>query len=473
MGNFKMLIGGVLVEGAETMDVINPATKAVIAQAPDCTEAELDQAVSAARGAFPKWSAKPIDERKSALRDLADAIETHLDEFAALLVAEQGKPRLAAERDILNGLTWLRETAELQLPETVVLDDAERRTVIQRVPLGVVAGLVPWNLPVYLAMLKVAPALVAGNTMVLKPSPTTPLVTLRIGELAAQVLPPGVLNIISGGDRLGPWVTAHPGIDKITFTGSIAVGKAVLANAKERLARVSLELGGNDAAIVLADVDPDKTADSLFQAAFYNTGQICIAPKRIYVHDAVYDRLRDALADRAAKAKVGNGAEPDTQLGPIQNRRQYERVTGLIERAHNAGLTFAYAGGIPDDAGFFVMPHIIDNPPEEAEIVQVEQFGPVVPLLRYTDIDDVVARANASAMGLGASIWSADTAAAAELAARLDVGTVWINNVFYINPMAPFSGAKQSGFGAEGGIEGFHEFTRTRTVHILHSHPNA
>lgn len=247
MDKLKMLIGGALLEGNETLDVINPATEAVIAQAPDCTQAELDQAVSAARDAFPLWSATPIELRKSMLRDWADAIEAHLDEFAALLTAEQGKPRQAAERDILNGLMWLRETAELQLSETVALDDSERRTVTQRVPLGVVAGLVPWNLPVYLAMMKVAPALVAGNTMVLKPAPTTPLVTLRIGELAMGILPPGVFNIISGSDRLGPWVTEHPGIDKISFTGSTAVGKAVLSNATERLARVSLELGGNDA----------------------------------------------------------------------------------------------------------------------------------------------------------------------------------------------------------------------------------
>lgn len=226
-------------------------------------------------------------------------------------------------------------------------------------------------------------------------------------------------------------------------------------------------------AIVLSDVDPDKTAESLFQAAFYNCGQICIAPKRIYVHDTIYDRFRDRLVAIAIKAKLGNGAKVDTLIGPIQNRRQYERVKGIIERAQQSGLRFAYAGGVPDGAGFFIRPHIVDNPPEEAEIVQVEQFGPIVPLLRFGNLEEVITRANACSMGLGASIWSADTGAAVKIAERLEVGNVWINNIFYTNPLAPFSGAKQSGFGAEGGIEGFYEYTRTRTVHILHDHPNA
>lgn len=473
MTSYKMLIDGALVEGTETMAVLNPATEKPIGQAPDCTPEELDRAVTAARNAFPGWAATPIAERKKVVLAISQTFETHAEELMQLLTLEQGKPRAGAEQDILGSATWMAATTHLELPEHVAQDDDERYSVTRHVPIGVVAGIVPWNYPIFLAVMKIAPALIAGNTMVLKPSPTTPLTTLRIAELIADVVPAGVLNVVSGSDRLGPWLTAHKDIDKISFTGSTAVGKHVMAGAADDLKKLTLELGGNDAAIVLPDVDPKKTAQALFWAGFYNSGQICIASKRFYIHEDVYDAVRDEMVAIASHVKVGHGADADTALGPIQNLRQYSRVKALIENAQKDGLTFAYEGGVPQGPGYFVHPHIVDNPPEDAEIVSTEQFGPIIPLLKYSDLDDAIARANGSEMGLGASVWSADTQAAMAVADRLDVGVVWINNILHLHPFASLSGAKLSGLGSEGGLEGLLDYTRVKTFHVLKTHVNA
>ena len=473
VAKYKMLIGGKLVEGAETMPVINPATEDVVANAPDCTRSELDQAVAAARKAFPAWSATPIEQRKQVLAAISQTIQDHAAELAPLLTAEQGKPLMGANMDIFGGAMGLLAVTQLEIPEHVIQDDNERYSFTRHVPLGVVAGIVPWNFPVMIALSKIGPGLLAGNTMILKPSPTTPLTTLRIGELIADVVPPGVLNIISGSDRLGPWLTSHEGINKISFTGSTAIGKKVMEGAADSMKRLTLELGGNDAAIILPDVDPKKTAEALFWAGFTNSGQICIATKRYYIHDSVYDQVRDEMAAIAANVKVGNGADPDTILGPIQNEKQYSRVKDIIENAKRNGLRFAYEGGIAQGPGFFIQPHIVDNPPEDAEIVQVEQFGPIVPLMKYSDLDDAISRANATTMGLGASVWSANTEAALEVAERLEAGNVWINNILHLHPHGAFAGAKQSGLGAENGVEGLLQYTQTKSYHVLKQHPNA
>jgi aldehyde dehydrogenase (NAD+) len=300
--------------------------------------------------------------------------------------------------------------------------------------------------------------------VVLKPSPFTPLATLKIGELSREILPPGVLNVISGGDDLGPWMTSHPGIDKISFTGSSRTGRKVMESAAGSLKRLTLELGGNDAAIVLPDVDVEKVAEQLFWAAFRNTGQICIATKRMYVHKDVYEPLRDALVAYAATVKVGDGAEQGTQLGPIQNKRQYERVLDLIRDSRDQGYKFLIGGETSTAPGYFVPVTIIDNPPEDSRIVQEEQFGPVLPLLKFDSLDEAVSRANASDYGLGGSVWSSDPDKALAVGAQLQTGTVWINETQYLTPLAAFGGHGQSGLGVEGGLEGLLEYTNPQTI---------
>jgi aldehyde dehydrogenase (NAD+) len=359
---------------------------------------------------------------------------------------------------------WCMGAASLA-PESKVIEDTEERRIEQRrQPLGVVAAIIPWNFPVLLAFQKIAPALVAGCTLLVKPSPYTPLTLLRIAELVGDLVPPGVLNVVSGGDQLGPMLTGHAGIDKISFTGSTATGKKVMANAAADLKRITLELGGNDAAIVMPDVDVEAVAPKLFWAAFVNSAQLCLATKRLYVHERIYEPLTRAIADYARTVVVGDGATAGVGLGPIQNEAQYRRVLDLIANARRDGLRFLFEGETPKGPGYFVPVTIIDNPPDDAPVVTEEAFGPVLPILRFDDVDDVIARANATLYGLGASVWSRDLEAADAIAARLDAGVVWINEIHHMSPLTVLAGRKQSGLGSENGQEGLHEFTAIKTV---------
>ena len=463
---FMMTIDGRPEATATHIDVINPATETVVATAPDCTSDQIDDAVAAARKAFPSWRDTPFADRQQALRTIAKILADNAEELKALLTAEQGKPHAAALGEIHAAAWWIGVVAETQLPETINDDMPGQRSITRHVPLGVVGAIVPWNFPILLAIWKIGPALLAGNTLVLKPSPLTPLSTLRLGELLRGVLPPGVLNIVCGGDAVGPWLTAHPGIDKISFTGSTATGRRVMASAAANLKRLTLELGGNDAAIVLPDADVVTIAEPLFWAAFTNSGQVCVAAKRIYVHDSLYDELSQALVRIASTVKLGNGADTDSQLGPVQNRAQFDRVTSLIRDSRDAGHRFLAGGDLPEGAGYFVPVTIIDNPPETARVVQEEAFGPVLPLLRYSDVEDAIARANDCEYGLGGSVWSSDIDKAAAVAARMETGTVWINSAQNLTPFAAFAGHKQSGLGVENGLEGFLEFTTPQTIHV-------
>lgn len=464
--SYTMTIGGQAVPGASSFDVLNPATGQVIGSAPDCTPEQLDAAVAAARKAFPAWSATPIEKRREALLGIAGVLGGNVEELKRLLTSEQGKPHEGAMGDILGGAYWCQATSTLEIPEKVVEESAERHGVTRHVPIGVVGAIAPWNFPIILAMFKVAPALLAGNTVVLKPSPFTPLTTLRMGELLRGVLPDGVLNIVTGGDALGPWMTSHPGIDKISFTGSSATGRKVMASAAETLKRVTLELGGNDAAIVLPDVDVAEVAEKLFWAAFGNSGQICIATKRMYVHKDIYEPLKTAIVDYAKTVKMGDGAEQGTQLGPINNKLQYERVLDLIADSKAKGYKFLMGGDVSPAPGYFVPITIIDNPPEDSRIVQEEQFGPILPLLSFDTLEEAIDRANASPYGLGASIWTADEAKALDISSRIAAGTVWINETQHLSPLGAFGGHKQSGLGSEGALEGLLEYTNTQTVYI-------
>lgn len=463
--DFTLTIGGKSVYGASTMDVVNPATEAVIAQAPDASPAQLDEAVAAARAAFPAWKRRPMAERQEAVRRMGEAILAHLDELKRLLTSEHGKPHADAERELRGAAYWCATYATFDLPETVTIDSPERRSVTRRVPIGVVGAIAPWNFPVSLAVWKLAPALLAGNTVVLKPSPFTPLTTLKVVELIKDLVPPGVVNAISGADSLGPLMTGHEGIDKIAFTGSTATGAKIMAGAAPSLKRITLELGGNDPAIVFPDVDIEATAKDLFWAAFANTAQICIAVKRLYIHEDIYEPFTKALVDYAATVKIGDGAQQGTGIGPIQNRQQYERVRALIDDAKAEGLTFLTgAEGAEQDKGYFIPVTLIDNPPDDARVVREEAFGPVLPLLKFNDADDVIRRANDTEYGLGASVWSRDLDLAEKVASEIDAGTVWINETRFLSPLTAFGGHKRSGIGVENGHEGLHEFTNAQTT---------
>lgn len=463
---YAMLIGGQLVDASEQLSVLNPATEQVIASVPDASAADLDAAIAAARAAFPAWSAKSMDERRAVLNAMGDAILANIDELKRLLTSEQGKPHHEAEGEVIGAGYWLKGAASLDLPVEVIEDSDERRMETRRVPLGVVGAIAPWNFPMILAMFKIGPGLLAGNTMVLKPSPFTPLTTLRFAQLIKDIVPAGVLNIVTGGDRLGPWLTAHPGIDKVSFTGSTQTGRRVMESAAPTLKRITLELGGNDPAIVLPDVDVAEIAPKLFWAAFNNNGQICIATKRMYIHKDIYEPLRDAIVEYAKTVKVGDGSEQGTQIGPINNRAQYDRVKGLIADSQAQGHSILLGGDAIEGPGYFIPVTIIDNPPEDSRIVQEEQFGPVLPLLKFDTVEEALTRANASEYGLGGSVWSADTDRALDIAQRVASGTVWVNETQHLSPVAAFGGRRQSGIGVEGGREGLMEYTATQTISV-------
>lgn len=463
---YRMTIGGRMVAADRSIDVINPATGAVFAEAPDCSAEQLDAAVESARAAFKGWRDTPLEDRQALLRKAARVIEAHSDELARLFTMEQGRPLQGALSEIAVGVAWLDTFAAMQPPIHRTDPDALEWIETRYVPLGVVCAISPWNFPVNLSLWKVAPALAAGNTMVLKPSPFTPLCILKIGELLNDVFPPGVLNVVSGNDDLGPMMTAHPGFAKISFTGSTATGKRVMESAARDLKRLTLELGGNDAAIVMPDVDVDAVAQKIFFGAFYNSAQICVATKRLYVHEKIYDRLRDKLAAIAAAVKVGDGSEKGTVLGPIQNKRQFDRVRDLIADAQSTGLTLIEGAPVPDNGGYFIPVTIVDNPPEDSRVVQEEAFGPVLPMLRFTDVEDVIERANASDYGLAGAVWSRDVNAAIDIARRIETGTVWVNQNLALRPDTPFAGMKQSGFGVENGMEGLLEYMAPQTVYV-------
>lgn len=462
---FPMTIDGRTVLAQRTAPVFNPATEQVIAQVPVAARDDLDNAVAAARTAFDGWSRTPVQTRQAAVTAIGDRLEAHAEEFLALLTAEQGKPRSMAEWEIYGSIAWFHEIAKQTLPEEILLDDGDRRVISRHTPLGVVAAIVPWNFPMLLAVWKIAPALVSGNTMIVKPSPFTPLCDLKLVEVVQDLLPPGVLSAVSGDDELGKWITSHRDIAKIAFTGSTETGRHVMRSAAETLKRVTLELGGNDPAIVLPDVDPAKVAPQIFWAAFQNNAQFCNAAKRVYIHDHVYDAVRDELVRYAQTVVVGDGADEATQLGPIQNRQQYDKVREYFEDCTANGYHFALGGSI-DAArpGWFVPVSIVDNPPENSRLVAEEPFGPILPLLRWTEEADVIARANNTIWGLGATVWGRDLHAVQRIGRQLEAGTVWLNEVHQYSPHQVFGGHKQSGIGAENSLHGLAEYTNHQTI---------
>ena len=465
MGAYKLLINGQMVDGELSMDVINPATEEKLADCPRASESQLNAAVAAAKAAFPAWSKTSIDERKAAVLKIADVVEANAAELAQLLTKEQGKPIEDATVEVYGMAAFCRYFTSLDLPVEVLEDSEGRRVEVHRNPLGVVGAIVPWNFPLILMAFKLPPALIAGNTLVIKPAPTTPLSTLRIAELIQDILPAGVINFITDANDLGAPMTAHPDVRKISFTGSTETGAKVMAGAAGLLKRITLELGGNDAGIVLDDVDPKETAQKLFDSAFQNSGQVCIAMKRLYVHENIYDEVCEELASIANDTVIGDGLEQGTKLGPLNNKMQYDKVKALIEEAKQDGNVIA-GGEFPDKPGYFIRPTIVRDIKEGSRLVDEEQFGPVLPVMSFADESEAVERANASAWGLGGSVWSASPERAYALAEQMDTGTVWINKHAELDPTIPFGGAKMSGLGNELGQEGLQEFTQQKIINI-------
>ena len=465
---FFLYIGGKPVNGASTMHVINPATEETVAVCPRADVAQLDEAVAQAKAAFKNWKKTPIAERRALLLEIADAIEKRAGEIAQLITAEQGKTIGDASAEVMGAVYMMRSMAQLDIAPQVLKEDANGKVVLHRTPLGVVAAITAWNVPVVLLAAKVTPALLAGNTVVAKPAPTTPLSSLVFGEICNSILPAGVFNIITDLNDLGDHLTNHPDVTKISFTGSTATGRKVLQNGASAFKRVTLELGGNDAAIVLDDVDPKAIAPKLFAAAMVNSGQICLAAKRAYVPESMYDAICEELAMLASAAVIGNGMDPKTQFGPVQNKAQYEKVKAYIAGARKEGRIIA-GGEIPEGPGYFIRPTIVRDIPDEASLVCEEQFGPVLPVMKYKTIDEVVERANKSDYGLGGTVWTKDPARGLEVAMQMDSGLLWVNQHLTVDPDISTGGAKHSGIGRELGPEGLHEFTQAHTIYVANS----
>jgi len=465
MTDFPMLINGVLVQGTGEQDVINPATEGVVAKAPRASAGQINEAVAAAKAAFPAWAARPVKERAAVLNAIADVIEANVEELGRLTTLEQGKPLPHAQFEAASAAAGFRYVAAQHLDVEVLEDSEHRRIELHRQPLGVVAAIIPWNFPLSLFTTKVASALLTGNTVVAKPAATTPLGTLRLAALVAGVVPAGVLNVVADANDLGAVLTGHPDVRKITFTGSTETGKKVMAAAADGLKRLTLELGGNDAAIVLDDADPKKVAPGLFQGAFVNSGQVCLAIKRVYADEKIYEPLVDELAALARAAVIGDGLEQGTQFGPVQNKAQYERLKGLLAEAREQG-TIVAGGELPEGPGYFVPLTVVKDIADGTRLVDEEQFGPILPVVRINGDEDALARANASPYGLGGSVWSADVSRAAALAARMESGSAWVNKHLDAGPDIPFAGAKSSGMGVEFGREGLLEFTQIHVVNI-------
>ncbi|MBX7430502.1 aldehyde dehydrogenase family protein [Mycobacterium sp. Y57] len=468
-----MTIGGKPVTGDEWVSVPNPAhLSAVVGRYPQGTIEHVEQAVEAASSAFPDWRATPVAERAALLAQAGALLAQPRDEWVSLLTAENGKLLREAVIDIAMGGEAISVYASHpEWTQDRVVDDERGRLVVRKQPLGVCVGIVPWNFPLTLASLKVGPALLAGNTLIIKVPEFAPLTTLRaLGEMAA-LLPPGVLNIVSGyGPEVGRALVTHPKVRKIAFTGSTETGRQIMADASGHLARLTLELGGNDAAVLLDDVDlSDEAIGRIVTGAFMYSGQICIDIKRLYVHESRYDELVDRLSVAVDKIVVGDGARPEVTMGPINNARQYDKVTKLLaetKRDADCVQLGSYADGTDVEDGYFLLPHLVLDPPDEMKVVATEQMAPILPVMKFSSDEEAVTRANGTEYGLGASVWSSDRDRAFSVADRMEAGMTFINghSLFALHPDAPAGGAKQSGHGYEMSQEALEGYTQLQAI---------
>jgi acyl-CoA reductase-like NAD-dependent aldehyde dehydrogenase len=468
MTAFALTIDGKSAPTAKTFDVLNPADETVVASCPEGTTQLVDAAIAAARRAFPQWSAVPDAERVAKLNAVADLIEQHHQELAELVVREQGKTLSGpgANLELGGAAAWTRVTASLTLPDQVIQDDKTARIVAHRKPVGVVGSITPWNWPLLIAVWHVMPAIRVGCTVVIKPSPFTPLSTLRLVELMNRILPPGVINVVTGGPEVGTHLATHAGIDKIVFTGSIATGRKIMGSGAQTLKRMTLELGGNDAGIVLPGTNIEPLLEKLFWGCFINAGQTCAALKRLYVHADQYEEVVRKFAAYCAGIPVGNGLDPANLIGPVANRMQLDKVVGYVDDARAQGARVVLGGQKTAGPGYFYPITVLADVSDEMRVVKEEQFGPVIPIVKYATVDEAIARANSLEVGLGGSVWGDDPNAAAKLATRLECGTAWVNQHGALHPMAPFGGVKCSGIGVEFNVDGLKEYTTIQVLNV-------
>lgn len=451
------LLSAITVPETEGRPILDAATREVLGYAPVHTVHDLEDAIQAARRAQPAWNAIGHAERSRVLHAIADDIDASAEDLAVILSREQGKPLNGpnARFEVQASSLWLRNTADTVLEPEVLFEDGPARSELYYEALGVVGAISPWNWPMMISVWQIAPALRMGNTVVAKPSEYTPLSVLALAEVFNRHLPEGVLRVVSGGREVGAELAAHADVDKIMFTGSTATGRHIISSSANNLARLTLELGGNDAGIVLPGTDVASVAEGLFWGAFVNTGQTCAALKRLYVHESQYEEVVGALAQIASRMPIGNGLDERNVLGPLQNEKQFDVVSHLVDDAREQGARIVVGGAPAPELGpLFYRPTIVADIEDGALLVDEEQFGPVLPVIRYTDVEDAIARANASEQGLCASVWGNDSNETFAVAQRVQAGTVWINQHAAPNPVVPFGGIKNSGYGLEFGVHG-------------------
>ncbi len=465
---FQLSINGQAVAGdAGSFPIHNPANGELLGHAPISSDQQVHAAVAAAKAAQPAWAALTWDERRSYLKRLILVLKEQTDYLAHWITREQGKP-LAGPGSMFEMqacIGWTQVATTLELPVEVAFEDDTRRDEVHRKPIGVVAAIAPWNWPLLIAIWQIMPSLVAGNTVVLKPSEYTPLGSLEMVRLFNTVLPPGVLNTVCGDGTVGDVLVRHPDIQKVMFTGSEATGRKIIAASSHNLSRLTLELGGNDAAIVLPDVDPQAIAQDLFWGAFINMGQTCACAKRLYVHDSKYEAVILALQALALAMPMGDGLQDGVVLGPIQNKMQFQKVCSLVENAKQHGARIV-TGGAPRGDGLFYPITLVADIEDGSRLVDEEQFGPVLPIIRYSDVNEAVRNANRLSAGLGASVWGSNLVQAQAIAQQLQAGTVWINQHGAIHPMVPFGGIKASGYGVEFGHDGLKGVTVPQVISL-------
>jgi succinate-semialdehyde dehydrogenase/glutarate-semialdehyde dehydrogenase len=457
----------------QALAVTNPAEGQVFAEVPGGTEADVEAAVKAASAAFADWSALAVSRRGEVLATAAHHVEQHLDELVPLLTREQGKTLRDSRIELTKAIDTLLHYAglakALRGAHAPNLDPGVDGIVLRR-PLGVVAAIVPWNFPTTLLCNKLAPAVVAGNTVVAKPAGTTPLTTLRFADLLSDGgLPDGVFNVVTGGGAVtGNALVRHPGVRKIAFTGSTPVGERIMALAARGTKRVTLELGGSDPMIICDDADLDAAASAASMGRFYNCGQACLAIKRVYVFESVADRVIDTVTAKAKRLKVGRGDVKGSQMGPLHTAAGRDEVAGQVERTLSMGGTLVAGGAAPDDPelgdGYFYAPTVVVDPPHDSPMATEEVFGPALPIWRVRDLEEAIERANASIYGLGSSVWTRDLHRARQAAERIEAGYTWINSRTKVYDELPFGGWKASGYGKEHGAEAFDFYTETKSV---------
>lgn len=463
----KIVIGSDLIKPAgESFDVLNPATGSLLQSCTSASSEQVDLAIATAKHAFTAWSEQTHESRQQALLKVADTIAENIDELARILVLEQGKPLQAAKNEINGAVAFTRFFSNLTLPHETVVNNDEKRIEVYRKPLGVVASITPWNYPLMILIWHTMPALCAGNTVVCKPSEYTPFSSIKLLEYIAKVLPVGVMNLVTGRGEVGAQLTSHVDVKKVVFTGSIGTGRAIMKSASDTLKKLTLELGGNDAGVILPGTDFSKYIERIFVAAFKNQGQTCAALKRLYVHESQIDEVAKLLAERASKEVVGDGLGDSTTFGPVQNRQQFELIKSLLDDVRKTGGEILSGGEPAENGGYFLAPTIVNRAPKDSRIVRTEQFGPILPIVAFTDLKELMSEVNSGEEGLGGSVWGDDTEQAIALAKQFETGSTWINNHGELNPMAPFGGCKMSGIGSEFGQNALLDYTISHSMHI-------